>query len=351
MMTTSSADNGLKAPFPWFGGKSRAAAEVSAALGDIDTYCEPFAGSLAVLLQRQAVSHEVVNDADGWLVNFWRAMAAAPDEVAEWCNWPVSELDLTARHVWLLNKGPQLKATMEADPHAYDAKAAGWWVWGICSWIGGGWCCGDGPWQVNETKEGPRLVNRKMPDLFAGKGVNRQMPALFAGNGVNRQMPLLGVANGVNRQMPVLSVANGVNGWFHALAARLRNVKVLCGDFDRVLGDSALRVNATSRGIAGVLLDPPYPAGVNQSGFYAGCPGSSSEPWDRALAWAVENGNRDRLRIIVCGYEGMWSPPAGWTVRLWDNLAGYRRGAGQRQEVLWCSPHCVEPYKRQLELF
>jgi hypothetical protein len=332
------ADNQLKAPFPWFGGKSRAAAEVCAALGDVDTYCEPFAGSLAVLLQRQAVSHEVVNDADGWLVNFWRAMAAAPDDVAEWCNWPVSELDLTARHVWLLNKGPQLKATMEADPHAYDAKAAGWWVWGICNWIQGGWCCGTGPWQVSQTPEGPRLVNRKMPDLFAAKGVKRQMP-------------VLGTANGVNRQMPVLGTANGVKRWFERLAARLRGVKVLCGDFERVLGDSALRVNVTSCGIAGVLLDPPYPAGKQQSAVYAGCPGSSSEPWNRALAWAVENGNRDRLRIIVCGYEGMWSPPAGWTVRLWDNVAGYKRGAGQRQEVLWCSPHCVEPDKRQLELF
>ena len=57
----------LRAPFPWFGGKRKVAGEVWAALGDVDNYVEPFAGSLAVLLGRP--SHhtgraETVNDAD-----------------------------------------------------------------------------------------------------------------------------------------------------------------------------------------------------------------------------------------------------------------------------------------------
>ena len=41
-----------KTPFPWFGGKADAAPAVWEALGDVDHYCEPFAGSLAVLLRR-----------------------------------------------------------------------------------------------------------------------------------------------------------------------------------------------------------------------------------------------------------------------------------------------------------
>lgn len=40
----------IKAPFPWFGGKSRAAPLVWQALGDVKNFVEPFAGSLAVLL-------------------------------------------------------------------------------------------------------------------------------------------------------------------------------------------------------------------------------------------------------------------------------------------------------------
>lgn len=39
----------LKSPFPWFGGKRRVAAQVWAALGAVDNYIEPFAGSLACL--------------------------------------------------------------------------------------------------------------------------------------------------------------------------------------------------------------------------------------------------------------------------------------------------------------
>lgn len=40
----------LAAPFPWFGGKSLACADVWAAFGDVDNYVEPFAGSAAMLL-------------------------------------------------------------------------------------------------------------------------------------------------------------------------------------------------------------------------------------------------------------------------------------------------------------
>ena len=328
-MTTSSADNQLKAPFPWFGGKSRAAAEVSAALGAVHTYCEPFAGSLGVLLQRAPVRHEVVNDTDGWLVNFWRAVRAAPAAVAGWCVGPVTELDLSARHAWLVREGPRLRALMEADPTAFDAQAAGWWVWGLCAWIGTGWCTGDGAWQVVATADGPRLQRVSGPGAVA------------------RKLPHLGDAG-----MGVHSLALGADvfGWFAALASRLERVRVCCGDFERVLSHSVLRAGL-QQPVIGVLLDPPYPAGVEQEGFYAGHKGVATEVWERAVAWAAEHGAHERMRIVVCGYEGMWEPPAGWTTRAWHNQPGYRRQAGQRQEMLWCSPHCVKPDKRQLELF
>lgn len=91
----------LRAPFPWFGGKSRAAPQVWAALGDVDHYVEPFAGSLAVLLRRPHVANrtyhsETVNDLDGLLCNAWRAIVHAPDAVAEAASWPVCEADFTA---------------------------------------------------------------------------------------------------------------------------------------------------------------------------------------------------------------------------------------------------------------
>ena len=41
-----------KAPFPWFGGKARIAAQVWQRFGDVRNYVEPFFGSGAVLLNR-----------------------------------------------------------------------------------------------------------------------------------------------------------------------------------------------------------------------------------------------------------------------------------------------------------
>ena len=145
-----------------------------AALGDVPNYIEPFAGSLAVLLGRpHDMSNgtrraETVNDADGFLANFWRALAHDPEAVAHWCDWPVNEVDLFARHLWLVNTGrSRLLEGMEADPDFYDAQVAGWWVWGVNAWIGSGWCSGDGPWV--DTGDGIG----KRPHLGdAGRGVN-----------------------------------------------------------------------------------------------------------------------------------------------------------------------------------
>ena len=87
----------LKAPFPYFGGKSAVAAEVWRRFGNVKNYVEPFFGSGAVLLGRPHWRPdgprlvETVNDADGLLVNFWRAVQRAPDAVALHADTPASE--------------------------------------------------------------------------------------------------------------------------------------------------------------------------------------------------------------------------------------------------------------------
>ena len=96
-----------KAPFPWFGGKSKAAPLVWSLLGDVEHYVEPFAGSLAVLLNRPHVPNrsyhsETVNDMDGLLVNAWRAIQWHPEETAAHASWPVSENDKHARQIALV---------------------------------------------------------------------------------------------------------------------------------------------------------------------------------------------------------------------------------------------------------
>lgn len=125
------AFDSTKAPFPWFGGKSKAAPAVWQALGDVVHYVEPFAGSLAVLLGRAHVANrtyysETVNDKDGLLVNVWRSIQRHPHETAEACSWPVSEADIHARHLALLKwrREHELEHLM-GDPTWCDPVMAG----------------------------------------------------------------------------------------------------------------------------------------------------------------------------------------------------------------------------------
>jgi DNA adenine methylase len=194
----------LDAPFPWFGGKRRVAAEVWRHFAGIRNYVEPFFGSGAVLLRRPFVDGiETVNDADGYVANFWRAVKHAPDAAAEWADNPVNENDLHARHAWLLQHRDMLPARLEGDPEWYDAKIAGWWCWGICCWIGTGFCSGKGPWHVVDgmlvkpLPTGRGRVRRGTGFQPVSLGMWRQEVRLGdAGVGVNRQRVHLGGAWG-----------------------------------------------------------------------------------------------------------------------------------------------------------
>lgn len=151
----------LKAPFPWFGGKSKVGPIVWKRFGDVPNYVEPFFGSGAVMLRRPHEPYiETINDADGYVSNFWRAVSHAPDEVAHYADWPVNENDMHARHVWLRQYRDELPSMLEGDPEWYDAKIAGWWVYGMSCWIGSGFCgpSGAGPDVQRPDRSGPGRV-------------------------------------------------------------------------------------------------------------------------------------------------------------------------------------------------
>ena len=142
------------APFPYYGGKSRRADEIWLRLGAARTYIEPFAGSLAVLLANPCpAEREIVCDTDGLLCNFWRALRADPEGVAEYAEYPAIHQDLTARHRWLREWAEQNANRLSEDPEYCDPKAAGWWVWGISIWTGG---VGMGAQGLGPAPEDPR---------------------------------------------------------------------------------------------------------------------------------------------------------------------------------------------------
>lgn len=357
----------LKAPFPWFGGKRRAAHLVWERFGVVRNYVEPFAGSLAVLLNNpHPPATETVNDLDCYVANFWRAMAHAPEHVADWADAPVNEADLHARHQWLVNQA-EFRERMKSDPDFFDAKIAGWWVWGLSCWIGGGWCRITG-----------KRVERKRPAAASdrdGNGVHRKIPAIKAGGSVGTHSAFApgrspNMLAGHSRSLQSVSAqipradAQGdfaalapvdLHAWFDALYQRLRRVRVICGDWQRVLTSTPLGLtdNVPPGFVTGVLLDPPYDGDLRDDACYAveGLKISGA-----VREWAIAHGDDRRLRIALCGYEGEHSMPDSWACVPWKASGGYanQSAAGLEKnngakERIWFSPHCLQA--EQAELF
>lgn len=359
----------LKSPYPYFGGKRKIAAMVWQRFGQIDNYVEPFFGSGAVLLCREGqLSTETVNDADGFISNFWRAIKAKPDEVADHADWPVNENDLHARHAWLVSRKDSMQELLEGDPEWFDPKIAGWWVWGTAIWIGSGFCSGNGPWQVvEEQSDAGRGVNRKLVHVGdAGRGVNRQLVHVGnPGQGVNRKRERLsgysetGVhAVGVEHKRPVISgPAGGVNPlsettdlqeYFHQLSSRMRRVRVCCGDWSRVIGPSVTH----KHGLTGVFLDPPYADTADRAdNLYR----KDCDQVAHAVAeWAIKEGANPLMRIALCGYDGEHQMPDDWDCVRWNAGAGFGGQAKDgvndngKKERVWFSPHCERALQGQL---
>ena len=297
----------LAAPFPYFGGKRRAAPAIWRALGDPSGYVEPFAGSAAVLLARPEFKGrrvETINDADGWLVNVWRAIQLSPHETAAHAVGPVAEIDYHARLAWLQERRtPELVSWLEGDPEAHDAKAAGWWLYVTACGIGDPF--GPGPW---------RVIDGHLRDT--------------------RKLPHLGNAG------------RGVMAYFDRLAARLHRVRITCGDWKRVIQPSVTRSGTGGDGTRAIFLDPPY---ATSGDLYAE---SSAGISDEVRDWCATS--TDGLRVILCGYDDEHDAllQRGWEVI--DGKAG--RGAGYstnaangRRERLWLSPECITAHQDVLD--
>ena len=317
----------IDAPFIWFGGKRRVAPEVWARFGNVNNFVEPFFGSGAVLFGRPEIGNiETINDLDGFVSNFWRAVKLSPEATAEHADYPVNENDLHARHAWLVSQADGLRERLEGDPEYHDPKIAGWWVWGINCWIGSGWCSGNGPWKVVDA----RLIKGD-----SGTGVNRQRPHLGdSGAGVNRKLPHLGDSGQGSRLIP----------WFMALSDRLSRVRVCSGDWSRVCGPSV----TWKHGMTGVFLDPPYAEETGREmGLYRI---DSIDVSTTVREWAIANGDNPLMRIALCGYAGEHVMPDSWSVHEWQAVKGYgvqSQAEGGKEnrdrERIWFSPACISP--------
>lgn len=287
---------------------------------------------LLARLDYNATTHvESVCDADGHLANVWRSLQQKPDEVAKWCDWPVNHADLIARKKRLNANTESLLEKLCADDEYCDPLLAGYWIWAASCWIGHGLIC---------PTQRPHIGN-------GGKGVHMKGQRPHIGDGGKVTDPY----------------NTNIYAWFRELSERLRNVRVVCGDWTRVCGGEW----QDKIGVCGIFFDPPYGHEANRTpGIY------STDCLDvagRVREWCRERGVNHDYRIVLAGYyeEHESLIADGWTVERWKAQGGYANMSAAEtngkvnryREALFFSPHCrdkdqgtlfTEPAMRQGEL-
>lgn len=371
----------LRAPFPWYGSKLKAAALIEQLHGDVNNLVIPCAGSIGELLGRSKPAKvELVNDLDGLVVNAWRSIKYSPERVADLVDYPVHEVTLHAVHDELVHarttngvrrrslksgrrRTRPLAEYLREDERHHDVRLAARWIWGASCWLGSGWC--------KEPSRKRPAVGGQGDRPHMGRGVarpcvfeptRRQVPHLTGGAGrpghgksvhartlvakTSRQLPMVsgsytghpGHGNGVHSS---IAHRQGLLDWMEALAERLRFTRIICGDWRRSLTPAT----TTSHGLTGVSFDPTYDlkaTGRSARLYRKDDPSMSAD----ARTWCIANGDDPLLRIVLCGKHDEHDETLehGWTKHLW-------RSDG---ETIWSSPHCVsldrEPDPEQLSL-
>jgi DNA adenine methylase len=361
--------------FPYFGGKSKIADLVWERFGNVVNYVEPYFGSGIIMRSRpHAPTIETVNDYSSHVSNVWRAIKWRPEETAEWADWPVNETDLHARHAYLVKHEAALREKLLADPDFCDPKLAGWWIWGICAWIGSGWCTNYAATRDGRKQQKPFLSGYPGSPL-QGQGIHskrmRQRLPMLAGSGGEDDHACAHHGRGVHgktlsQRLPALSekAATGVHSGSNrsrlydvmaAISHRFRHTRITCGDAKRVLSDAV----TWRHGLTGVFLDPPYPGDAGStSGIYTNAKAERAT-FNDAFRYCVENGGNKSLRIALCYYEGTKAPledgtsvdvsdhlrSLGWEIVAWKAGGGYGGQSGtnknaSRERVAF-SPHCL----------
>lgn len=72
----------VRTPLTWYGGKQKLAKQIVALMPAHRVYLEPFAGGAAVLFAKPPAERETINDLDGSVMRFWRALREQPEALA-----------------------------------------------------------------------------------------------------------------------------------------------------------------------------------------------------------------------------------------------------------------------------
>lgn len=294
----------LRSPYPYFGGKSKVSSIIWEKLGNVSNYVEPFAGSLAVLLANPNIPKiETANDINCGITNLWRAISNDPEQVAKYADFPINQSDIHAKHKWVLQQLTEdFRTQINDDYEFYDAKIAGFWIYGMSASIPGNW--------LNTRGE------NAIPSLS------------HAGSGI-------------------FGLKHEVLDWFKKLQERTKKVRFCSDDWKKMLTPVITYQNKGlgKKDITGIFLDPPYSLTVRRKGLYS----TDQDIFNDVAKWAIDNGDNEKLRIAICGYPSVKFPD-NWQEYSWQNNGGLANRAktesigkkNKMKEKIWFSPYCLK---------
>ncbi len=324
-----------EAPFVYFGNKKTIAAEVWKKFGAAKMYIEPFMGTGSVFFScPHQLDSAILNDSDGLVTNFWRAVKYNPEGVAEHCDMLRDEIECHARFLYTMrHSGADFTTRLVESVYYCDAKLAGWWA-GYNSAMIMPQCGIPGVWYIDD--EG-RLSRAARP--YVG-GVYFQKP------NVQGKACIRWVRQGTVLERLI------------TLKNKLDVACILCGDWHRTMIDHILDMPDVA-----IFLDPPYDSSVNKvkETYKQSIPVTSG-----VYDWCLEQTTlRPHLRIAVCGYAGEQYEALtdhGWNAHRWATHGGLGKTARSEQteeadwhtkrmkETIWFSPACL-PDAQQTNLF
>ncbi len=186
-------------------------------------------------------------------------------------------------------------------------------------------------------------------------GVERKLPHLSDnGTGANHHLAREPGIAAAMKENPYHSVTMPeIVRWFQFLSARLRHVRILNGDWARLVTTGAtktLNVRQYPLRVCGIFLDPPYGAeAARDSHLYTH---DSETVAEDVAAWCLMHGDDKDYRIALAGYDTEHGAleSAGWRVEEWFR-SGFLKGGmaqlaktgthQQHRERIWFSPHCI----------
>jgi hypothetical protein len=246
----------------------------------------------------------------------------------------------------LIKNEERLLENLIADDKWHDPVMAGYWIWAVSCWIGSGLTrIGQIP-HIGHSGKGVHAIGKRPHIGHSGKGVHAigKRPHIGnAGKGVHAigQIPhIIDSGKGVHT-----SANTNIYNLFSDLSERLRYVRVVCGDWNRVCGGNW----QDNIGICGMFFDPPYGVIDRQTDVYHH---DSTTIAKDVMNWCAERGANPRYRIVLAGYEEHEELCVnhGWTKENWKSNGGYAnstsgasRGKENRhREMLYYSPFCCK---------